>query len=106
MVTKSFMLGVKDKHYWCLRSSEVTTLKQCADPPSKKDLATILAGVMNNMNPLGEPMDSGLRNTAQLILTKPPSIAWMITLLSTLHPDNVIFGKDYVKPRVERKALD
>ena len=39
IVTKDFLLKVKDRRTWCLHSSEITTLKVCADPPKKFEFA-------------------------------------------------------------------
>ena len=67
IVTRKFMLGVKDGYYWCLRSNEVITFKVCADPPHRKDLAEILSNIMLNYRSIGEQYDSAFRRTALLI---------------------------------------
>ena len=63
--TVKFLRGVQSKRYWALQSDQVRTVKFCADPPKRKDLAKILHGVMMHYPQLGEPMDSGLRRTAK-----------------------------------------
>ena len=75
------------------------TVKFCADPPKKKELAKLLYSVMMSYRSIGEPMDSGMRRTAKYIRKKPPQFSWMLLILSTLEPNHAIFAKDYVNPR-------
>ena len=63
--SQKFMRGVWTKKYWVMSSHEVVGYKMCADPPSKKQLARILAAVLANYRSLGEPTDSGMRRTAK-----------------------------------------
>ena len=97
--TVRFLQGVQSKRYWAMKSEDVLTVKFCADPPKKKELAKILHGVMSNFRKLGEPMDSGMRRTAKHIRKKPPQFSWMMLMLSNLEPDHEIFAKDYVNPK-------
>jgi len=46
IVTKEFLISVKDRRTWCLHSSEVTTFRVCADPPKKFEFAQMLANIM------------------------------------------------------------
>ena len=105
IVTRNFMLGVKDKFYWCLRSNEVTTLKVCADPPRRIELALMVFDVIMHLNPMPEPFDTGIKRTALLIKQKPPSVNWMIMILSSLNPDHAIFAKNYVRPKEQRQKF-
>ena len=82
-----------------MKSEDVLTVKFCADPPKKKEMAKILHAVMSNFRKLGEPMDSGMRRTAKHIRKKPPQFSWMMLMLSNLEPDHEIFAKDYVNPK-------
>ena len=82
-----------------MKSEDVHTVKFCADPPKKKDMAKILYAVMVNYRKLGEPMDSGMRRTAKYIRKKPPQFNWMLLILSTLAPNHEIFAKDYTNPK-------
>lgn len=82
MVTKRFMIGVKERHYWCLRSQDIVTFRVCADPPSKLDVAFILSEVMTNYRPMGEPLDTAIKRTALLIRKQPPSVSWQLLVLS------------------------
>ena len=97
--TVRFLRGVQSKRYWALKSEDVFTVKFCADPPKKKDMAKILYAVMMSYRKLGEPMDSGMRRTAKYIRKKPPQFSWMLLVLSTLEPNHEIFNKDYVNPK-------
>ena len=51
-------------------------IRVCADPPSRKVLAFIVAEAMSNHVIVGEPMDSALRRTSLLIRKKPPQVEW------------------------------
>ena len=99
IMTCKFMLGVKDGFYWCLRSQEVVTVKVCADPPARKDLAQILGDIMLNYRIMGEPHDSAFRRTGDLIKKHPPSVHWMLQVMSTIAQEHEIFAKNYVRPR-------
>ena len=96
--SQKFMRGVWTKKYWVMSSHEVVGYKMCADPPSKKQLARILAGVLANYRSLGEPIDSGMRRTAKQIRKRPPNTNWMLLVLSSLHPGHEVFDKGYIKP--------
>ena len=75
------------------------TVKFCASPPKKKELAKILHGVMTSYRPIGEPMDSGMRRTGKYIRKKPPQFNWMLLMLATLEPNHEIFAKNYQNPK-------
>ena len=71
------------KTYYCLKSEDVRRLKTCADPPSRKELAVILADVLVAKAPLfDEPHRTAIANTAGLIRRKKPSLEWMLLLMS------------------------
>ena len=44
-----------------------------------------------------------MKRTALLIKQKLPSRDWLIKILSSINCEHEIFGKDYVKPREEKK---
>ena len=73
MLSQKFMKDVISKKNWILHSNHVLSVKQCADPPSRKELAKIVAGIMKCYPSIGEPMDSGMRRTAKHIKKRPPS---------------------------------
>ena len=74
-------------------------MKQCADPPTRKILASVVAEKLRAYRPIGEPMDSGMRRTAKLIIKKPPSVSWLLMVLGTLEPDHCVFSVSYIAPR-------
>lgn len=96
--SKKFMLGVKCREFWVIRSDEIVALKTCADPPTRKDLAVMLADVMENLNPLGDWRDVAIRKTAERVRLTTPTKQWMLLVLSSLHPGHEVFDKGYIKP--------
>lgn len=50
-----------------------------------------------------EPFDTGIKRTALLIKQKPPSVSWLIMILSSLDPNHEVFAKDYVRPKEEKQ---
>ena len=103
LCTKKWLLGVKNKVYWCLHASEAGPKKEVASVPSKKVLGEILVQVMRGLPSYGEPRDSGIRRTADHIEKKQGAdVHWMILILSTISPEHFIFAKDYVKPLIDR----
>ena len=99
MVTRRFMLGIKDSTYWCLRASDITQTRVCADPPARKDLANIVGDVMLNYRSLGEAQDIIFHRTANLIKKQPPAVHWLLQVLATIEPNHEIFNKNYRRPR-------
>ena len=59
---------------------------------------------MLNTNVQDESMRQGFLNTAALIFKSPPSVTWLLLVLSTIEPNHAIFAKDYVKPKVVRQG--
>ena len=102
--TNKFMRGVWTKKYWVMSSEDVVALKMCADPPSRKAIAKILADIMTNYRSLGEPTDSGMKRTAKQIRKRPPSPTWLLMVLSNLDPENALFAKGYVAPKKPKGA--
>ena len=104
MVTRQFMINVKTGKQWCLKSSDISGTRVCADPPSRKDLANIVGDVMLNYRSLGEPHDTAFKSTAMLIKKQPPAVHWLLQVLATIDPGNVIFSKGYRKPSKQQQA--
>ena len=104
ILTAKFMRGVWFKKYWVLCSSEVVTVRMCADPPNRKVLAKIVHDIMKSYRSLGEPIDSGMRRTARLIKKTPPSSEWLLLVLSNLDGEHELFSKGYIAPRKPKKA--
>ena len=48
LVTIKYLLGVKDGYFFCPKISMDLKIRVCADPPSRKVLAFILADAMAN----------------------------------------------------------
>ena len=96
--TKDFMVGILEARTWVPRTGELQ-LRNCADQPNKKELAQILFDVMVSCTSVGEESQVGFFKTAELVLKHPPSPSWTITMIATIDPGNVIFSKDYVRPR-------
>ena len=76
LLTTQFLMGIKDRTYWCLHSDSGLAMKSCADPPTKLELSEILSDVMLNYRPMGEPTDSGLKRTALQVRKRPPQRNW------------------------------
>jgi len=106
ILTAKFMRGVWLKKYWVLCSSEVVTMRMCADPPHRKVLAKIVHDMLRNYRSLGEPMDSGMRRTARKIKKTPPSSEWLLLVLSNLDADHELFSKGYIAPRKPKKSSE
>ena len=99
MLTQKFMRDVVIKKNWILHSDHVLAVKQCADPPSIKVLAKLVAMIMKTYPGLEEPMRSGMRRTAKHIKKRPPSPSWLLLVLATLDQNHELFHKSYVAPR-------
>ena len=97
------MVGQLNGTFWCPRSHELT-VRLCADPPSKKDLAQILYKLMLDFSNMPEEMLPAFHRTADLVLKHPPSPCWSLMLISTMDVNNRIFAKDYVKPKPQPKT--
>ena len=106
MVTRRYMLDVKDGKAWCLHSSEVVALKACADCPSRKVLAELVAEAMlRNMTTMPPRMKTAIRRTAALVLKAPPSKSWLVQVLSSVEPGHGIFDTGYTKPAPQRNGF-
>ena len=102
MVTTAWMLGVIRGTHWCLSSSEVDCLPQCAKPPTKKVLGAILVAAMRNVATPVEKV-AAVKATAELVLEHPPDIYWMLTCLAQINANHEVFGRDYVPPKPEKE---
>ena len=104
ILTVDFMKGLQAGKYWLPKSIEIR-LMNCADPPNKFDLAKILTEVMSAHPSQGEPFDTQFQRTLIEIKAKPPSVSWMLALLSTMDQNHAIFAKNYVKPKPMRNGM-
>lgn len=48
---------------------------------------------------------SSFLKTAELVMKHPPSPQWTLIMISTIDPGNLIFNKDYIKPRFPTAAM-
>ena len=101
--TKDFMVGVLEKRTWIPRTSELQ-VRNCADMPTKKELARILYDVMMLCTEVSEDMRGPFMRTAELVLKYPPSSHWTLMMISTISTDNPIFSKNYVRPRFSAQS--
>ena len=53
----------------------------------------------------GEPFDTQFQRTLIEIKAKPPSVPWMLAVLSTMDSNHAIFAKSYVKPKPMRNGM-
>ena len=75
-------IGVMNKTFYCLASKDVKQVLVCADPPSKKELSTMLKAVMYSKAKLfQEPFRSSIPRTAKLVKKKRPDLDWMLSLM-------------------------
>ena len=98
MLSMKFMFEVKEKRCWILHTSEVTGVIGCASPPNRQQLSYMLNEVMLNLHSVGEPRDSAIRATAEVIKKNPPAVSWMLLVLASLQPDHQVFQKNYQRP--------
>lgn len=101
---KDTLKGILLKTHWCLTESTVQRYRVCPDPPSRKQLAEILHGVLYGCA-IDEPEKTTVRNTADEILKRPPCIEWQLIILGTVDGGNDVFRKDYHKPVRESEAF-
>ena len=97
----TFMKGcIGNRTYWLPKIQDIRLLN-CIDPPSRVDLARMVADSMRGLDngPPSEPFDTSFRRTASEIEKKPPNQEWLVAMLSTLNPNSELFRKDYVKPK-------
>ena len=97
-------MGLLEGRTWVPRTSDLT-IRNCADQPNKKDLAQILFEVMVTCRTVDQETQPAFLKTAELIMKHPPSPQWTLVIISTIDPGNVIFQKDYVKPRFQTAAM-
>ena len=52
----------------------------------------------------GEPLDTQIKRTAIKVKQFPPNKEWSLGMLSTFDNQNELFGKSYVKPKVDARG--
>ena len=86
--TIPFMSGlIGFEVYWAPFCVDIKVLN-CADPPSKQEIAMELVTVMRNVgNPNNNPeLEESFQRTATEIRRVPPNSTWMLAVFSTLYP--------------------
>ena len=98
--TKDFLVGILEKRYWVPMTSELQ-IRNCADLPNKKELATMLRDQMAEVSHSVEAeMKPAFLNTAEMVLRHPPSQSWTVAMISTINQSHAIFSKDWQKPKM------
>jgi hypothetical protein len=87
MVSEAYLLNVMEGSTFCLKMEEVR-LRACPRPPNKFVLVEKFLQVMK---------DKGLKSHG-LDQDHLPDKEWLISVLSSMAPDDEIFKKDYVPP--------
>ena len=81
-------------------------MRNCAEPPSKHDVAEILYSLMLNCNydDMTAKQRAAFIDTATRIRKTPPNIDFMLKIISTINPNHRLFAKDYKRPRVDARG--
>ena len=61
---------------------------------------------MINCTTVDQQTQPAFLKTAELVMKHPPSPSWSLIMISTIDPGNVIFLKDYVKPRFQAVSMN
>lgn len=103
--TIKFMLGVVEGNYWML-TSNLVVYRVCADPPCRKELASILYDAMKraSLDNATQKERKAFHRTAEKVIKTPPAVNWMLICLSSIVPDHFVFARDYVKPKPVRNG--
>lgn len=65
-------------------------------------MSEILYNLMINTNNEHQPeWQAAFIDTARRIRKTPPDVKFMLAIISTMDPNNRLFAKDYVKPRLD-----
>ena len=106
IMTHQFMKGlIGYELYWLPKIQDIRLLN-CVDPPPRHELAKMVYGFMQGVDTGDAKVNASIKRTADLILRKPPNPEWLLAMISTMDPDNLIFMKSYIRPKVNRFALD
>ena len=105
MCTKDFLVGILEKRYWVPLTSDIQ-VRNCADVPSKKDMALILhEAMMGCLESVDTEIRAGFAATANLLAKHPPSVTWSLMMVSTVNNGHPIFAKDWQKPRAPAASV-
>ena len=99
IMTVAFMKGlVGYVQFWVPHCSGIKLLN-CADPPTKQEIAVEVVNCMRNETTNDPLQDASLQRTATEIIKHPPNTFWLLAMLSSMNPQHRFFAKDWVKPK-------
>ena len=105
LLSTKFLLGIIKGSYWMLHSNQITTIKVCAYPPKKEELAQIVYDTILQQNNVAADIKESLKRTGKLIRKKKPHKDWMLLVLSQLDPNHRIFSKGHTKALAKKKRI-
>ena len=107
IMTIEYMQMVQTGAAWLPKTSDIRILN-CYDPPPKAEVAKILYDLMVNFhNPeLGREWHNAFIVTATRVKKNPPNVPWMLGIISTMNDKNILFAKDYVKPKYDERGQE
>jgi len=94
-VNEVMLYNVLQGNYWCLKYKDLK-LQPCVKPPVKETLVQKIQTLCKKNN----------LNIAWIDDKHLPNKEWMVSVVSTLNPDDEIFKKDYVAPPVRKRLRD
>lgn len=93
MITEQYLLDVMEGRLYCPRSTEIR-LAPCPRPPTKSVL-------LDKLLDIAEAKRFGEHGVSR---SRAPNKEWLLNVLSTLKLEDEVFSKDYLPPRVIKKA--
>jgi hypothetical protein len=94
-INELMLFNVLQGNYWCPKYKDVRILP-CVKPPLKEVLMSKIDAICRQKN----------FNIAWIDSQHMPNKEWMISVISTLNPEDEIFKKDYVAPPVRKRLRD
>lgn len=106
IMTQQFMKGVIGyQQFWLPKITDIKLLN-CVDPPPRNELAKMVSERMLTVDTGDASVNASVKRTADLVHRKPPNRDWLLAMLSTMNPECELFKKNYIRPKVNRFALD
>ena len=94
-VNEVMLYNVLQGNYWCPKYKDLK-LQPCVKPPVKETLVQKIQTLCKKNN----------LNIAWIDDKHLPNKEWMVSVISTLSPEDEIFKKDYVAPPVRKRLRD
>ena len=94
-INELMLFNVLQGNYWCPKYKDVRMLPS-VKPPLKEVLMSKIDTICRQKN----------FNIAWIDSQHMPNKEWMISVISTLNPEDEIFKKDYVAPPVRKRLRD